>query len=281
MSAAPVFDARCAAPMQRARGALLLTVKLRGAQTVLDDLRQEGCLKARLPRPELRAWTTAITLNSSGGVAQGDALATVIEAGQGARLTVAAQAAERFYRATDGGAPATVRTRIAVGAAAAVEWLPQETILFDRCAADRRLEVDLAESSWFLGVETVVFGRLLMGEHVRAASWRDLIRIRRDGRLVMHDAVRLDGDISTKLDRRAVAAGGRAVATLVHAAPDAAARLPALREALAPFAAGASASDGLLVARVTAPDGAMARHAVVAGLKTLRDSRPLPRVWSC
>ncbi len=247
---------------------------------MLDRFRQEGCLKARLPRPENGAWTTAVTLNSSGGVAQGDQLATRIEAGPGTRLTVASQAAERFYR-SPGGDPAVIRTGLTVAAGAALEWLPQETILFDRCTLDRRLEIDLAEDGWLLAVETLVFGRALMGETVQEASLRDVIRVRRAGRLLLHDAIRLEGPVQAVLDRTAVANGGRAVATLIHAAPDAADRLDALRNAMAPFEAGASVIDGMLVARVVARDGACARAAIVAGLAPLRNGRPLPRVWSC
>ncbi len=277
---------------QRAIGVLRLSVKLRDGLTVLDRFRQQDCLKARLPRPERGAWTTAVTLNSSGGVAQGDQLDCAIEAGPGTRLTVTSQAAERYYRSpggdfrspggdfrSPGGGPAAVRTTLRVAAGAGLEWLPQETILFDGCALDRRLDVDVAANGWFLGLETLVFGRTLMGETVRRAAIRDLIRIHRDGRLVLHDAIRFDGPVQAVLDRAAVAGGGRAVATLILAAPDAAALLHPLRAALAPFDAGASVMDGLLLARIVARDGAAARMAVLAALGALRGGRPLPRVW--
>ncbi len=269
-----------AATRQRATGTLHLAVKRRGEATVLDRFRQEGCLKARLPRPERGAWTTAVTLNSSGGVAQGDRLATAIVAGPGTALTVASQAAERFYR-SPGGDPAMVRTALTVAEGAALEWLPQEAILFDRCALDRRLAIDVAEGGWLLAAETLVFGRALMGESVHQASLRDRITLRLGGRLVLHDAIRLEGPVQAVLDRPAVAAGGRAVVTLIHAGPGAPGRLDTLRDALAPFEAGASVMDTVLVARILARDGACARAAIVAGLAVLRDGRPLPRVWSC
>ena len=120
-----------------------------------------------------------------------------------------------------------------------------------------------------------------MGETVRRAVLHDTIRVRRDGRLLLHDAVRLHGAVQSVLDRPAVAGGGRAVATLIYSAPDAASRLDGLRRALAPGQAGASVVDTLLVARIVALDGACARAAIVAGLAALRDGRPLPRVWSC
>jgi urease accessory protein len=268
------------ATLQRSIGTLRATVKCRDGLTVLDRFRQEGCLKARLPRPEQGAWTNIVTLNSAGGVAQGDRLETSIGAGPATSLTIASQAAERFYR-SPGGVQARVRTVLTVGSGAALEWLPQETILFDGCALDRRLEVELASEAWFLGVETLVFGRALMGESVQRALLQDTIRVHRAGDLLWHDSIRFDGPVQAVLDRAAVASGDRAVATLVHVAADAASRLDGLRTALAPWQAGASVMGDLLVARVVAHDGACARAAIVAGLASLRDGRPLPRVWSC
>ena len=266
---------------QRARGDLRLSFKRRGAATVLDGLRQEGALKARFPRPERGAWASAVTLNSSGGVAGGDRLTTTITAGPGTQATVASQAAERFYRALPGTDPARIDTTLRVAPGAALEWLPQETILFDRASVQRRLSIHLAPDSWFLCVEHWVFGRTAMDETVHDARLRDLIQLRRDGRLLLHDAIRLDGPVQAVLNRPAAGAGARAAATLIHAAPDAAARLDALRAALAGTEAGASADDGILVARIVAPNGACLRAAIVAGLQALRAARPLPRVWLC
>ena len=204
---------------------------------------------------------------------------------------------------------------------AAVEWLPQETILFDRCSVDRRLSVELAEDAWFLGVESLVFGRAAMGEVVERASLRDSVELRRGGRLMWHDTIRMDGEVAATLRRSAVAAGARAMATLVHVAPDAEGKVDAVRAidsprplagegacavdrpspgAIAPTpdqvrgrlspasgrgeggaVFGVSAWDGMLVARILAADGAALRVSVIAALDVLRGSRPLPRVWLC
>ena len=169
--------------LQRAVGELRVVLRVRDGHTVLDGLRQAGCLKARFPRPECHDWSTVVTLNTSGGIAGGDALTSSFELQSGARATIASQAAERFYRALPGSVPASVYTHITVAAGGAAEWLPQETILFDRCALDRRLEVELAENASFLGIETLVFGRAAMGETVQQAWLRDGIRVRRGGRL--------------------------------------------------------------------------------------------------
>ncbi|MGA9864824.1 MAG: urease accessory protein UreD [Acetobacteraceae bacterium] len=277
-----MFDAssRSEPALQRATGELAVGWRVRDGATVLDTLRQAGCLKARFPRDGVDGWAGIVTMNLSGGIAGGDRLDSRFVIGEGARASIAGQAAERFYRALPASPPARVRTRIEIAAGAAAEWLAQESILFDRCALDRRLDVELAADARFLGVEMLVFGRAAMGETVRHAVLGDVIAVRREGRPVLREAIRLDGAADEMLRRPAIAAGGRALATLVHVAPDAEARLDAVRAALQAADAGASAWDGLLVARILAPDGAALRRIVVATLAALRD-RPLPRVWLC
>jgi urease accessory protein len=265
--------------LQRAVGELRVELRLRDGCTALAGLRQAGCLKARFPRPEHTGWASIVTLNTSGGIAGGDALSSAFTVRDSARATIAAQASERFYRALPGSAASLVRTRITAEKRAAVEWLPQETILFDRCALDRRLEIELETDSWFLGVEGLVFGRTAMGEQVEFASVRDAIRVRRAGRLVLHDAIRIDGDVAAALRRPAIAGGARAVATLVHVAPDAEAMLDSVREVM-PHG-GVSAWDCMLIARMLFADGAALRLAVTNVLRVLRAGRPLPRVWVC
>jgi urease accessory protein len=266
---------------QRATGSLRVAVKRRGSASVLADLRQDGCLKARFPRPV--DWLEAVTLNSSGGVAGGDRLDWSYSVAAGASATFASQAAERFYRALPADPPAHLRTYLEIGAGAAAEWLPQESILFDRAALDRVLDVAMAADGWFLGVESLVFGRAASGERVGAARLADTIRIRRDGRLILHDAIRLTGDVASVLACPATAHGGAATATLVHVAPGAETRLDAFRAAVAgtPAEIGASAWDGMLVGRIVARDGAALRATVIAGLACLRAGRALPRVWLC
>jgi urease accessory protein len=267
--------------LQRATGDLRVSVKRRDDLSVLDGLRQAGCLKARFPRSVVSGWFDATTINSSGGVAGGDQLQSLISVGEGARATIASQAAERCYRALPGSAPSFIRTAVEIGVGAAAEWLPQETILFDRCSLDRRLVVDMAAGASFLGVEMLVFGRAAMGERVVSARLRDLIQVRRGGALLLHDAIRLDGEVDLLLQRTAIAAGARAIATLVYVAPDAEARLDAVRAAVDSSAVGFSAWNGMLIGRMVADDGASARRGIVAALTVLRDGRPLPRVWLC
>src|SRR5579863_2799627 len=109
--------------LQRATGELRVSVRLRDGHTALEGLRQAGCLKVRFPRSD--DWLNVVTVNTSGGIAGGDELDSSFTVGKGTRATIAAQAAERFYRALPGTAPSRVRTQVVVAEGAAAEWLPR------------------------------------------------------------------------------------------------------------------------------------------------------------
>jgi urease accessory protein len=241
-------------------------------------LHQAGCLKLRFPHSH-DGGLEAVLINISGGVADGDTLSVTLEAGAGAALTFSTPAAERIYRAMRGAPAARIDMQARIGAGARLNYLPQETLFFDGCALDRSLRIDLDPQGVFLGVEARLFGRLLSGEAIRQMHLRDRLILRRGGRLVLHDAVRMQGDPRLLLAAGAGAGGCKAAATLLYAAPDAAVRLDAVRAALEGGDAGASAWDGILMARLVAADGQALRRAVVPALQILLQE-PLPRLWA-
>lgn len=262
---------------------MFIAIASRDSVSHLADLRQEGCLKARFPRPA--AWPAdgveAVLLNSAGGIAGGDRLDVRFEVRKASRGSLATQAAERFYRVLPGHAASVLRNEVSVAEGGYAEWLPQESIVFNNTALDRRLDVTLAETARFLGVEMLVFGRHAMGERVNQARLSDTITLKRSGRLIWQDSLRFEGDVQDALDRTAIGGGARAMATLVYASPDAGTFLATARAALASFEAGVSTLDSVLVARVLAQDGATLRAAVASVLQSLRGQRRLPRVWGC
>jgi urease accessory protein len=268
--------------LPRAQGELRLGFKRRGELTVLDMLYQQGCAKARLPNVEEDGWKSAVAINTSGGLTGGDRLAIAVDWREGARALVAGQAAEKIYRASSG--VAQVRTRLTVDAGAQAEWLPQETILFNRAALDRDTIVTMMPDSRFLGVEAVVLGREAMGESVQQGFLRDAWRINRGGKLIYADVIAVKGDIAKRFARTAIAGGARAFASIIHVAPDADSKLEPVRAAiehLEDAQAGASSWDGMLAVRILARDGEALLAAVRRALEPLRDGRALPRVWKC
>src|ERR1700722_20282011 len=194
----------------RAQGAVSFDVHQVDGVTRRRHLHESGSLRVRFPSPEADG-LSAVFVNTAGGVAGGDRFEIDIAAGEGARLTLTTAAAEKIYRAESNPAQLDISLRAAAGAH--LSWVPQETILFDRARVSRRIDIDLAETASLLLCEIVVFGRAAMGERMQSGEFVDRWRIRRGGRLVFAETVRLDGDIGAKLTHPAIAKGGVAIGT--------------------------------------------------------------------
>lgn len=261
---------------QRARGVGRLAVRHDGDATRLVELFQEGSAKLRLPRVRTDA-VEAVMINSGGGMTGGDRFRWDVEVGAGATAVLTTQACEKVYRAQAG--EARVAARLTVGAGGRLDWLPQETILFDHSALARTIAADLAGDARLLLVESVVLGRRAMGETLTRAAFHDRWRIRRDGRLIFADDLKLEGDLPALSVARPLLGAAGAFATLLLAAPDAEASLGAVRTAIGDLG-GASAFDGKLVARIAAPDGLTLRRALLPAIAVLRGGRPAPSVWT-
>lgn len=272
-----------ATPANRAEGRLSARFAIHGGRTRVVDLHEAGGYRMRFPKVMGGGGTPdceAVCINTGGGTVGGDAIDFSFACGPGGAVTLTSQSAEKMYGSL--GAATTVHVALAAAAGARLEWLPQETIVFDRARFARRLTVELAPDASFLAVETLVFGRLAMGETVRHGTVRDRWRVRRGGRLVFAEDLRLDGPVGAILDRPALGGGARAVTTLLHVAPDAEGGLEPLRAALAGAGAdvdwGASAWNGLLTLRAAAVSPERVRRIIVTALEHLR-GRPAPRVW--
>ena len=276
-SSRPVEAALDPRARQRAQAEARATFRRTGARTEPARLYETGGLRWRFPRSA--GPCEAVIVNTGGGVAGGDAYRLQVTLSERAEVTATTPAAEKIYR-SDGPA-ARIETRLALASGARLRWLPQETLLFDRARLERRLEVDMAKDADLLLVESLVFGRLAMGETAVDARFSDSWRVRREGKLVFADETRLD-HAAAALDRIAVGAGARAVATIVAAAPSIEARLPDLRAALEAESdkveAGASAFDGLIVGRLVSPAPHRLRETLIAAMLTLGAGEP-PRLW--
>ncbi len=218
-----------------------------------------------------------VLTNTSGGVTGGDRFRTEIVAEDCACVTVTTQTAERAYRAQPGHV-GRVDTTLRIGAGSRINWVPQETILFDGCAFVRRLTVELGEGSSALVVEPVVFGRSAMGESVTSALFDDRIEIRCGGQMVFLDRTRLDGDIAASLAKSGVANGAVAGAILLFAGASAEAHLARVRDLL-PETAGASlVRPNLLVCRLVSEDSYTLRKVMMPLIAMLLDD-VIPRPW--
>jgi urease accessory protein len=260
----------------RAQGAVRFDVRCDGGVTRRGRLHESGSLRARFPSPEGDG-LSAVFVNTAGGVAGGDHFDIAISAGEGTRLTLTTAAAEKVYRAPE--APARLDISLKAAGGAHLAWLPQETILFDRAKISRSIDIDLAQDASLLLCEIVVFGRAAMGERMETGEFVDRWRLRRGGRLVFAETVRLDGDIGAKLARSAVAKGGVAIATALIVPGDEAV-VERIREAADSFGGevGISAWNGFAMARFCAQDAAALRADMMTVLGRASPAA-LPRLW--
>lgn len=262
-----------AIPHQRARGLGRVVARSRDGKTRLAVLHEDGCAKIRLPHTHDRS-LQAVLINTAGGLTGGDDVRWVAEAGAGTALVLTTQACERIYRSL--GTDAEVNIRLVAGPTARLDWLPQETILFEGARLRRSLEVDLAEGATFCAVEAVLLGREAMGETAGSALLRDDWRIRRNGRLIHAEATRLGGDAELSRDALSLLAGAGAFATVLYVGDDAERRLEPVR-ALLTGRSGASVVGERLVVRTLAPSGLALRRLIGPIVALLAGS--LPRLW--
>jgi len=263
---------------QRSTGAAHVTLRPGpGRETAggrLHRRHQQGSAKAFLhpgaSGPEV------VFLNTSGGLTGGDRLSHRLDLADGCRATGTTQTAERAYRSTTGAASVTVHHR--VGAGAHLDWLPQETILFEGSHLVRETVIELGADASCLTLETIILGRAAMGETVTRTTLRDTRRITRAGRPVLVEPLHLGSDALTA--GAAVLDGARAVATLALVARGAEDAVGRVREVLTVegVAGGASGFDGKLLIRLMAGDGWPLRRQVARLVQVLRPG-PVPRVW--
>ncbi len=260
----------------RAIGTLAVGFDARAGCARLTRLHQSGSLRALFPRNPAKTLQMVLT-NTSGGVTGGDRFETDLKLDEGACVTVTTQAAERAYRAQPD-QMGRVSTNLQVARGAQINWLPQETILFDGCALRRRLTVEVAEEGSALIVEPLVFGRTAMAERLVSGLFDDRIEIMRDGETIFLDRVVLDGDIDAILTGPAVTGGAGAMALVALVSSSAEAHLESVRDMLPENGGASLLAPDLLVIRLVASDSFYLRKSLVPIINLLHDDA-LPRPW--
>jgi urease accessory protein len=267
-------------------GEIRLALMHKDGGTRLKQLYQAQPLRVLFPLPPRGDIFQAAIALVSGGLVGGDHLRVEIEVEQGARALVIGQAAEKVYRSL--GADCVIDNRIAVAPQAWLEFLPQETILFDHARLRRSTVVRLVEGGRFLGGDIVVFGRKARGESFRNGLLHDVWEVRQaDDTLVWKDVLHLDGAVGDILASPGFG-GAAAFATMLYGGPDAQDHLSALRVLAAQMTGvriGATQFRGLLIVRFVGTDAFLLRKsfAVLWGeLRARAAGLPacLPRLWA-
>jgi urease accessory protein len=266
---------------------LRLGFQRREASTILARREHVGPLRIQKALyPEGEAVCHAIVLHPPSGIVGGDELEIDVTVGQGAHALLTTPGAGKWYRSA--GAWASQRLEFAVEAQGVLEWLPQETIVFDAARAAMRSTVDLADDARFIGMEVLCLGRRASGERFTEGAVRLDTRVRRAGRPVWLERGMLEGG-SGLLDAAAGLAGFSVSGTFLAVAPGiepgllAACRDIQVHEAGAQH--GVTALPDMLVARYLGHSSEAARQWFVALWQRLRPAligreAQLPRIWN-
>ena len=176
--------ASCSKPMKSRdhwRATLRLGFERADDTTRLIHRQHTGPLRVQKPLyPEHPSTCHAIIIHPPGGVVGGDELYMQFDVSPNARAFLSTPGAAKWYRANGHRSRQQVRIRVAAGAA--LEWLPQETILFN--AADVVLDsiIDLDADARYISCEILCFGRKASGETFEQGQVQQSMMVRRAGK---------------------------------------------------------------------------------------------------
>ncbi len=256
-------------------------------RTRLKDLYHRDPLRVLFPAPGPGEPPHAVLVTTSGGLVGGDQLKIEGLVEEGAEALLMPQAAEKIYGST--GADCRIRVHLTAEADSWLEWLPQETILFEGARLNRLTQLDVAPGASLLAGEFLVFGRIARGEHLSHGLVRDAWEVRRAGRLVWADALHMEGDLASVIEDPACFDGAVAYASAIYVGEDAPDRLEIARGLLdaagSDTLSGATLVNGVLILRWLGRDALdlrLAFGAFWAGFRAEIQGLPgrLPRLWN-
>ena len=227
-----------------------------------------------------------LLLHPPAGIAGGDDLEIVAAVADRAHALLTTPGAGKWYRSA--GSWAAQRLNFEVGAGGMLEWLPQESIVFDGALANMQTRVTLAEKAGFIGWEVLCLGRRASGEHFATGAMNLSIRIEREGRPIWLERGMLEGG-STLLQSSAGLAGYSVSATLLAAGTGLESGLLAACRKLVPVEQGAlhglTLLPDVLVARYLGHSAEAARAWMAALWFLLRPAMAgrealMPRIWN-
>lgn len=177
------------------QGNLELEFTNRSAKTVLSGSQVQAPLKVQRPfYPEGDAVCHSVMLHTAGGIVGSDRLSVLVQLQPNAQALVTSATATKVYRSNGIEAQQMIQLQVASGAC--LEWLPQETIVFNGALYRQQLKVELAAGATWIGWDMTRLGRTASGERFASGEWRSRTEVWQDNQLVWVDPQWVQGGSS-------------------------------------------------------------------------------------
>lgn len=253
--------------------------------SAISSLYQQGSARIRFPHSTPGA-LQAVLLNTAGGLTGDDNLEWNVGAESGSRLTISTAACEKIYRTH--GPAATQQTNIQVAAGARLDWLPQESIIFNGASLQRKLNAHLDETAQALFVESFVLGRQAMQETIDRVSIHDRWRIHRAGSLLHAEDFRLSPGRLLHARQQSALHQYSAISTLVFVSNQSQEalgyQLDTIRSLIERHSddviAGASLLAHRIVVRTLAINSFSLRKFLIPCIESVNNGASIPTVWN-
>ena len=191
-------------------------------RTILAHRKHSGPVRVqKMLWPEKTGVCHALIVHPPAGIAGGDHLSFEVQVDQAAHALVTTPGAGKWYRTNQ--KPAYQHIHLSVQQQGMLEWLPQETMLFNGALAHSETHIQLAESASFIGWDMLVLGRQARQEQFSEGCYHNQFHLWQNGKLLVADTLRFEGH--DRFLRSCLGMDGHAVMASFWAVPPKAARM--------------------------------------------------------
>ncbi|MBJ9985441.1 urease accessory protein UreD [Acinetobacter sp. S40] len=141
--------------------------------------------------PEKTGVCHAIIVHPPAGIAGGDHLTFQISTHQTSHAVVTTPGAGKWYKTN--GKQAFQHIHLNVKEHSILEWLPQETMLFDGANAHSETHIHLDQPASFIGWDMLVLGRQARAETFQSGAYANQFKLYREQKLLVADTLRFKG----------------------------------------------------------------------------------------
>ena len=157
---------------------LNLSFASRSGKTILADARHKGPLRVQRPfYPEQDGSCHVYLLHPPGGIVIGDELSIATNHAQNTQTLLTTPSAGRIYSAKGASQHQIQSVELNLNNHCCVEWLPQETIVYDGANANLHTRINVSDSAKFFAWDILRLGRRASGESFTQGSCRQTLEV--------------------------------------------------------------------------------------------------------